>query len=130
MASDFIATCGCEDWLYHKDYPQSYQEFMKRSISSVDLSIIEVGLNHGVVQVVTETNDSLGRRRYRVLISRGDGDSWMCKHLIAAVQTKALMPNRRFKRVFFTEQDAREFAKAIDCSIVTSVNQVSVVGYD
>ena len=137
--SDFIASCSCEDFFRHKDYEQTQEEFLGRKGRSKGLRVVGFDVRYGAVVVATETRDKRGCRQSEVMLSRGDGDPFVCKHIVRALRTKALMPEYLFKTVVFSEKAARNLARLYAGKlrkrgrqpdvVVTACNNAHVVGW-
>ena len=128
-SSVFEATCDCEDYEWHRDYDQSDEELKSRKLNANKVEVTDIKPMYGTVVACTRTSDSKSSRPHEVILSRGGGIGWVCKHIIATLRTKALMPNSGSKELFLDEGDARVFAARRSDSIVTSCNSVWVVGY-
>ncbi len=127
-ASEFEASCDCDDFMRHSDREQTQAEFEQRAERSKQVNVGSIAARYGTVVVQTLTVDRRGSRLHEVILSRGDGFPWVCKHIIRAVQTIALMPDRGSKAVMFDHQEAKTFAQKVG-GLVATVNGASVVGW-
>ncbi len=137
--SEFLASCDCEDFWRSKDHDQERRDFASRKARSRGIRVVSVEARYGMVAVRVETADKRGARAHEVMLGRGDGDGCVCKHIIRALRSSALMPDRRNKTVVFSEDAARNLARMyagrmvkmgrMPDAIVTSVNNVYVVGW-
>jgi hypothetical protein len=137
--SEFIATCDCEDFWRHREYEQPREEFLGRKARSRDVKVVGYEVRYGSVVVKLETQDRRGRRPHEVMLGRGDGDPYVCKHVISALRSKALMPEYRNKTVVLSEDAARNLARMYVGRllkrgrrpevVLTTVNNVYVVGW-
>lgn len=128
--SDFEASCDCEDWQWHQEVEQSPAEFTSRKVKAGKLEVVEVSAVYGTVVVKVRTQDNAGSRNHEVILSRGDGIGWSCKHIIRALTTKALMPEHGRKKVFLLKEEAEIEAQKHSDSVVATVNNSFVVGID
>lgn len=137
--SEFIASCSCEDFWRRKDWEQSPSEFRSRKTKSGALKVEGVDVVHGAVMIHVQTEDRRGVRRNQVMLSRGDGELAVCKHIIRALRSRAIMPDMRFKTVVVSEDNARRLARMYrgrlqkhgqpDEVTITTVNNVWIVGW-
>lgn len=137
--SEFVASCDCEDFYRHRDFEHTRADFLTRKRNARLVRATDYEIRYGSVVVKVETRDRRGRRRHEVFLGRGDGDPWVCKHVICALRSRAMMPDYRHKTVVLSEVVARSLArmyagKLVKRSrepdvVVTSVNGVWVVGW-
>ena len=126
-SSEFTATCQCEDHWRHKEYDQSVEEFKTRKVRSRDVRVVGYDTRYGSVVVNVQTVDKRGRREYQVYLGRGDGDSWCCKHIIASLRSRALMPQYKNKTVVFSQEIARRLQRMYAGRLVKSGRQPDVL---
>ena len=129
LASEFEASCDCHDYEWHREAEQAEGDFGTRKERLSQIEVKDVSAQYGTVVVRTRTKDGRGSRTHEVILSRGDGPAWCCKHILRALKSNALMPNHRYKEVFFGEEEALAFAGRHKDALVTTCNNCFVVGW-
>lgn len=125
--SEFTASCECEDFWRHQDQVPSVDEFQGRQQRSIFVQVNKLEAKYGSVLAEVLTQDKKSIRKYAVWLSRGETGTWLCKHILKVLQTQALMPDRKFKAVFWSEVGA--LLDLYPEAILTTVNGALVVGY-
>ena len=129
VESDFEASCDCEDFTWHRDMEQSEEEFKSRRGRSHELGTRDIKVVYGTVEVQTRTSDKQGARGHSVVLSRGDGVAWSCKHILKALTTQAIMPDFKYKAVCFSDEEVEDLESRHDVTLVATCNAVKVVGW-
>lgn len=129
VKSEFEASCDCEDFEWHRDRDQSEEEFKSRRGRSHLLGAVDIRVVYGTVAIETKTEDAKGFRSHRVVLSRGDGVAWSCKHILKALTTKAIMPDFKYKAVCFSDEEVSALQSRHGVILVATCNAVRIVGW-
>ena len=129
VESEFEASCDCEDFTWHRDQEQSEKDFKSRRGRAHELGARDIKVLYGTVAVQTSTEGDHGARKHSVILSRGDGVAWSCKHILKALTTQAIMPQFQYKAVCFTDEEVAELESRHDVTLVATCNAVKVVGW-
>lgn len=81
--SQWMCSCDCIDFGRHTSGEQTVEEIEKRMASN-GIEILSIEEKYGVKYFHTETD---GKRKHVVMMSRGGGDQWVCKHILKVLNS-------------------------------------------